>query len=197
MLWVRRERLKRLDDLHVPCFTPLAGRATRLPSCTNSWSVVDQQLPRLLNMCHESSGKALGSTIGIGKGTVRLSDFDEADVIVVIVRTQAPTIRGCCLPPRCKAQRSTHHPREPASRGWTRALQAPARLHGGPLYDQLADLHLPVRIGGDAAPSKRCNTWPLRTRCTRPSSTRPPAVSMPWRKHGRTLIGNVSPTTRD
>ena len=41
-------------------------------------------LPDCSNMCHESSGKALGSTIGIGKGTVRLSDFPQADVIVVI-----------------------------------------------------------------------------------------------------------------
>jgi len=34
-------------------------------------------------MCHESSGSGLGETIGIGKGTVRLDDFDKAQVIVV------------------------------------------------------------------------------------------------------------------
>jgi len=28
-------------------------------------------------MCHESSGQRLGETIGIGKGTVRLDDFDK------------------------------------------------------------------------------------------------------------------------
>src|SRR5690606_34493231 len=33
-------------------------------------------LPDCSNMCHESSGSALTPTIGIGKGTVRLGDFD-------------------------------------------------------------------------------------------------------------------------
>ena len=41
-------------------------------------------LPDCSNMCHESSGSALGSTIGIGKGTVKLDDFEKAEVIVVI-----------------------------------------------------------------------------------------------------------------
>ena len=35
-------------------------------------------------MCHESSGVALTESIGIGKGTVQLEDFDEADLIFVI-----------------------------------------------------------------------------------------------------------------
>ncbi|HLL55917.1 MAG TPA: FdhF/YdeP family oxidoreductase, partial [Myxococcaceae bacterium] len=41
-------------------------------------------LPDCSNMCHESSGTALSSTLGIGKGTVTLEDFDKAEVIVVI-----------------------------------------------------------------------------------------------------------------
>jgi molybdopterin-dependent oxidoreductase alpha subunit len=41
-------------------------------------------LPDCSNMCHESSGAGLGSTIGIGKGTVSLEDFDEADAIIVM-----------------------------------------------------------------------------------------------------------------
>lgn len=40
--------------------------------------------PDCSNMCHESSGEALGESIGIGKGTVTLADFDEADAIFVI-----------------------------------------------------------------------------------------------------------------
>ncbi|WP_269540350.1 FdhF/YdeP family oxidoreductase [Cerasicoccus fimbriatus] len=40
-------------------------------------------LPDCSNMCHESSGVALGSTIGIGKGTVKLEDFYEADVVLI------------------------------------------------------------------------------------------------------------------
>jgi molybdopterin-dependent oxidoreductase alpha subunit len=41
-------------------------------------------LPDCSNMCHESSGKGLGSTIGIGKGTVTLADFDETDLILIL-----------------------------------------------------------------------------------------------------------------
>jgi molybdopterin-dependent oxidoreductase alpha subunit len=41
-------------------------------------------LPDCSNMCHESSGVALGQTIGIGKGTVTLADFDQAEVIIVM-----------------------------------------------------------------------------------------------------------------
>jgi len=40
--------------------------------------------PDCSNMCHESSGEALGKAIGIGKGTVTLADFEEADAIFVI-----------------------------------------------------------------------------------------------------------------
>ena len=41
-------------------------------------------LPDCSNMCHESSGAALTPTIGVGKGTVTLDDFEEADAIFVI-----------------------------------------------------------------------------------------------------------------
>ncbi|PAW63499.1 MAG: hypothetical protein B9S34_14195 [Opitutia bacterium Tous-C1TDCM] len=41
-------------------------------------------LPDCSNMCHESSGVALGESIGIGKGTVKLADFDRAEAIFVI-----------------------------------------------------------------------------------------------------------------
>ena len=40
-------------------------------------------LPDCSNMCHESSGAALKSSIGIGKGTVKLEDFDKADTIII------------------------------------------------------------------------------------------------------------------
>ncbi len=41
-------------------------------------------LPDCSNMCHESSGVGLSEVIGVGKGTVTLQDFDEADAIFVI-----------------------------------------------------------------------------------------------------------------
>jgi molybdopterin-dependent oxidoreductase alpha subunit len=41
-------------------------------------------LPDCSNMCHESSGFALKEVIGVGKGTVKLEDFDAADTILII-----------------------------------------------------------------------------------------------------------------
>jgi len=41
-------------------------------------------LPDCSNMCHESSGRGLTEVIGVGKGTVRLEDFEHADAIFVI-----------------------------------------------------------------------------------------------------------------
>lgn len=39
--------------------------------------------PDCSNMCHEASGVGLKQSIGVGKGTVRLDDFDKADAIFV------------------------------------------------------------------------------------------------------------------
>lgn len=41
-------------------------------------------MPDCSNMCHESSGVALSETVGIGKGSVTLEDFEKAEVIIVI-----------------------------------------------------------------------------------------------------------------
>lgn len=39
--------------------------------------------PDCSNMCHEASGAGLKRSIGVGKGTIRLDDFDHADAIFV------------------------------------------------------------------------------------------------------------------
>ena len=41
-------------------------------------------LPDCSNMCHESSGWAMGEAIGIGKGTVKLEDFGKTDCVLII-----------------------------------------------------------------------------------------------------------------
>lgn len=41
-------------------------------------------LPDCSNMCHESSGAALTSTIGVGKGSVTLADLESADLVLVV-----------------------------------------------------------------------------------------------------------------
>ena len=110
-------------------------------------------LPDCSNMCHESSGTALSETIGVGKGTVTLEDFDQAHAIFVIGQNPG-----------------TNHPR------MLSALEAAKRngcklVHINPLPEvgmirfkhpqnllgllgsgtELADLFLQVRINGDVA----------------------------------------------
>jgi molybdopterin-dependent oxidoreductase alpha subunit len=110
-------------------------------------------LPDCSNMCHESSGSALTESIGIGKGTVTLEDFNEAEAIFVIGQnpgTNHPRMltslqeakrRGCKLvhinPLPETGMTRFKHPQEIS--GW---------VGGG---TELADLFLQVRINGDVA----------------------------------------------
>ncbi|AOW20069.1 FdhF/YdeP family oxidoreductase [Urechidicola croceus] len=41
-------------------------------------------LPDCSNMCHESSGVGLSQTLGIGKGSVTLDDFNHTDLVIVM-----------------------------------------------------------------------------------------------------------------
>ena len=47
-------------------------------------SLGTNNLPDCSNMCHESTGVALGQAIGIGKSTVAYKDFAKADLIIVM-----------------------------------------------------------------------------------------------------------------
>lgn len=110
-------------------------------------------LPDCSNMCHESSGAALGATLGIGKGSVTLTDFYEAEVVMVIGQnpgTNHPRMLSALE--KCKengGQIITINPLPEAGLQKFVHPQRPAKmLRGG---TQLADLHLPVTINGDVA----------------------------------------------
>src|SRR5216683_1008048 len=110
-------------------------------------------LPDCSNMCHESSGSGLTETIGIGKGTVKLDDFEKAQVIFVVGQNPG-----------------TNHPRMLTA--LQKAKRAGAKIvHINPLPEtgltrfkhpqevwtwlgegtKLADLFLQVRVNGDVA----------------------------------------------
>ncbi len=110
-------------------------------------------MPDCSNMCHESSGTGLKDTIGVGKGTVQLEDFELADAIFVIGQNPG-----------------TNHPRmltalrEAKRRGCTIVSINPLReagllafKHPQHVVDMLgpgvriSDVYLQVRIGGDIA----------------------------------------------
>src|SRR6267378_2784907 len=121
-------------------------------------------LPDCSNLCHESSGSGLGETIGIGKGTVTLADFDLADAIFVIGQnpgTNHPRMltslmqakrRGCKivhinpLPETGLMRVVNPNPQEYLSNPF--AFPTKMLLNRG---TKLSDLWLPVRINGDIA----------------------------------------------
>jgi molybdopterin-dependent oxidoreductase alpha subunit len=117
-------------------------------------------LPDCSNMCHESSGFALSKTIGIGKGTVTLDDFLAADLIFIAGQnpgTNHPRMLTTLQDAKRKGARIVSI--NPLPEAGTHAfvnpqdlknlLHLPSVLLGR--GTKLADLWLPVRIGGDMA----------------------------------------------
>ena len=110
-------------------------------------------LPDCSNMCHESSGKALSQTIGIGKGTVHLEDFERSDLILVIGQnpgTNHPRMLTALRDAKKKGARIVSINPLPET-GLQRFKHPQDYMSGDFQSTQLADLHIPVRIGGDAA----------------------------------------------
>jgi molybdopterin-dependent oxidoreductase alpha subunit len=119
-------------------------------------------LPDCSNMCHESSGTALVESLGIGKGTVTLNDFQQTDLILIV--GQNPGTNH----PRMLT--SLEHAKKHGARiiainplpevGFLRFNDPSPDEYKTPLHfaahllgpgTPLADLHLPVRINGDIA----------------------------------------------
>ncbi|MEO7659263.1 MAG: FdhF/YdeP family oxidoreductase, partial [Pyrinomonadaceae bacterium] len=115
------------------------------------------------NMCHESSGVALTESIGLGKATVRLSDFEKTDLVIVIGQnpgTNAPRMMSSLEDAkRAGAKMIAINPLpeaglmnfvNPNPQHYSNPLMFPIAMLGGK-GTPLSDLHLPVRIGGDMA----------------------------------------------
>jgi molybdopterin-dependent oxidoreductase alpha subunit len=120
-------------------------------------------LPDCSNMCHESSGAALNESIGIGKGCVKLEDFEKCDAIFILGQnpgTNHP--RMLTTLERAKKNGATivainplpepglMHVVNPNPQEYNNLLDYPLKMllnRGTPL----SDLWLPVRINGDMA----------------------------------------------
>lgn len=110
-------------------------------------------MPDCSNMCHETSGTALRPTIGIGKGTVRLDDFYDTDVIVIIGQnpgTNAPRMMSALE--KGKKNGAKIIAINPLPEAGLMGFHNPQQLNGiiGKGV-KLADLYLPVKINGDMA----------------------------------------------
>jgi molybdopterin-dependent oxidoreductase alpha subunit len=110
-------------------------------------------LPDCSNMCHESSGVALGETIGIGKGTVTLDDIHAAELIIVAGQnpgTNHPRMLNALE--RAKRNGAAIVAVNPLPEAGLLAFRNPQRLRGlAGRGTALADLHLPVAVGTDLA----------------------------------------------
>jgi molybdopterin-dependent oxidoreductase alpha subunit len=108
-------------------------------------------LPDCSNMCHESSGSALTETIGIGKGTVTLEDFDLAEAIFIIGQNPG-TNHPRMLTALQKAKRNgckIVHINPLPEVGTTRFKHPQEIFRMLGQGTQLADLFLQLRINGD------------------------------------------------
>ena len=116
-------------------------------------------LPDCSNMCHESSGVALTETVGTGKGTVTLDDFDKTEVIIIIGQnpgTNHPRMLSTLQQAKNKgASIITINPIEEAGLISFRHPRNPVEWITPPT--KLTDLWLPVRVNEDVALLKAIN----------------------------------------
>jgi molybdopterin-dependent oxidoreductase alpha subunit len=149
------QQLKSLDDPNEAIFYT-SGRTSNEAAFLYQLFVRaygTNNLPDCSNMCHESSGVALGETLGIGKGSVKLEDFYEAEVILILGQNPG-----------------TNHPRmltalEKAKKNGAKIISVNPIVESGLVSfshpqkvtallgakTTLTDLYLQVKINGDMA----------------------------------------------
>jgi molybdopterin-dependent oxidoreductase alpha subunit len=110
-------------------------------------------LPDCSNMCHESSGVALTETLGIGKGSVTLDDFNHTDLIIVIGQnpgTNHPRMLTALSEAKKKGSKIiTINPLPEVGLMKFKEPQNPLKWIGA--GQDLTDVFLQVKINGDVA----------------------------------------------
>jgi Anaerobic dehydrogenases, typically selenocysteine-containing len=117
-------------------------------------------LPDCSNMCHESSGAAMNETVGIGKGCVKLEDFDHADAIFIIGQnpgTNHPRMLSSLESAKLRGANivSINPLPEVGNFRFKNPQDLKNPLRAGHVFfgggTKLSDLWLPLRINGDVA----------------------------------------------
>ena len=110
-------------------------------------------LPDCSNMCHESNGVALGESLGIGKGSVKLEDFYQAEVVMILGQnpgTNHPRMLTALQ--RAKANGAVIISINPLPEAGLMGFNNPQTVKGVlGIGSALTDLFLPVKINGDLA----------------------------------------------
>ena len=109
-------------------------------------------LPDCSNMCHESSGVGLSETLGIGKGSVTLDDFNHADLVIVMGQnpgTNHPRMLSALKNTKKNGGKIiTINPLPEVGLMNFKDPQNPLKWING---DDLTDILLQVKINGDVA----------------------------------------------
>lgn len=110
-------------------------------------------LPDCSNMCHESSGVALTESLGVGKGSVKLEDFYEAEVIIILGQnpgTNHPRMMTALQ--KAKKNGAAIISINPLPETGLMAFRNPQQVSGWlGKATALTDLFLPIKINGDMA----------------------------------------------
>jgi molybdopterin-dependent oxidoreductase alpha subunit len=109
-------------------------------------------MPDCSNMCHESSGVALTETVGIGKGSVTLDDFQHADVIMVMGQnpgTNHPRMLSALE--KCKHNRGKIISINPLKEAGLIRFKNPQQVNGFMGGTSITDIYLQVKINQDIA----------------------------------------------
>ena len=110
-------------------------------------------LPDCSNMCHESSGVALGESLGIGKGSVKLEDFYESEVIIILGQnpgTNHPRMLTALQ--KAKANGAKIISINPLPEAGLMGFNNPQQVKGLLGMDtRITDIFLQVKINGDMA----------------------------------------------
>ncbi|GAA1003632.1 hypothetical protein STXM2123_2227 [Streptomyces sp. F-3] len=121
-------------------------------------------LPDCSNLCHESSGRALTETIGVGKGSVLLEDLYQADLIIVAGQnpgTNHPRMLSALE--RAKAAGARIISVNPLPEAGLERFKNPQTPQGLLRGSPLTDLFLQIRIGGDQALFRLLNKLIIET----------------------------------
>lgn len=127
-------------------------------------------LPDCSNMCHESSGVALMESVGIGKGSVKLDDLYEAEVIFILGQnpgTNHPRMLTALQKAKAKGVTiiSANPLKETGLLGFMNPQTVKGMLH---IDSHLTDIFLQVKINGDMALIKAINLLLLKEEETHP-----------------------------
>jgi len=110
-------------------------------------------LPDCSNMCHESSGVALGESLGIGKGSVTLDDIHQAEVIIILGQnpgTNHPRMLSALQ--RAKKNGAKIIAVNPLPEAGLMSFLNPQTVNGFlNIKTHISDLFLQVRLNGDMA----------------------------------------------